>query len=61
MKNQKNGNLNAQIERYFAKKIRLSLKMKKIIKQRSSSRQLFETVNFTFMKILDFFVKIAYL
>ena len=41
MKNQKNGNLNTQIERYFVIKIRPFLKMQKTIKQRSSSRQLF--------------------
>ena len=41
MKNQNNGNLNTQIKRYFAIKIRLSLKMQKIIKQKSPSRQLF--------------------
>ena len=33
--------------------------MQKIIKQLGSSRQLFETVNFAFMKIFDFLVKIA--
>ena len=33
--------------------------MQKIIKLRSSSRQLLETVNFAFMKIFDFLVKIA--
>ena len=44
---EKNGNLNAQIERYFVIKIRPSPKMQKIIKQRSlHSRQLFETINF---------------
>ena len=30
-----------------------------IIKQAGPSRQLFETVNFAFMKIFDFLVKIA--
>ena len=59
MKNQKNGNFNTQIERYFAIKIRPSLKMQKIIKQRSPSRQLFETVNFAFKKNFDFLVKLA--
>ena len=33
--------------------------MQKIIKPRSSSRQLLETVNFAFMKFFDFLVKIA--
>ena len=33
--------------------------MEKVIKQASPSRQLFETVNFAFMKIFDFLVKIA--
>ena len=33
--------------------------MQKIIKPRSPSRQLLETVNFAFMKIFDFFVKKA--
>ena len=33
--------------------------MQKIIKLRSPSRQLLETVNFAFMKIFDSFVKIA--
>ena len=59
MKNQKIGNLNTQIERYFVIKIKLSLKMQKIIKQRSPSRQLFETINFAFMKTFDSLVKIA--
>ena len=31
--------------------------MQEIIKQVGSSRQLFETVNFAFMKIFDFLVK----
>ena len=55
MKNQKNGNLNTQIERYFVIKIRPFLKMQKTIKQRSPSRQLFETANFAFMKFDAFF------
>ena len=55
----KNGNLNTQIERYFVKKITASLKMQNIIKQRSPSRQLFETINFAFMKIFDSLVKKA--
>ena len=33
--------------------------MQEIIKQVGSSRQLFETVNFAFMKIFDFLVKTA--
>ena len=57
MKNHENDNLNTHIERYFAIKIRLSLKMQKITKQRS--RQLFETVNFGFIKFFDFIVKTA--
>ena len=36
-----------------------STKTNKIIKRRSPSRQLLETVNFAFMKIFDFLVKIA--
>ena len=35
--------------------------MQKIIKPRSPSRQLLETVNFAFIKIFDFLVKIAVL
>ena len=38
---------------------RLPLKMQTIIKSRCPSRQLLETVNFAFMKIFDFLVKIA--
>ena len=38
-----------------------SQKMKQIIKQVGPSRQLFETVNFAFMKIFDFLVKKAFL
>ena len=33
--------------------------MQEIIKQVGSSKQLFETINFAFMKIFDFLVKIA--
>ena len=33
--------------------------MQKMIEQAGSSKQLFETVNFAFMKIFDFLVKIA--
>ena len=36
-----------------------SPKMQQIIKQVGPSRQLFETVNFAFMKIFDLLVKIA--
>ena len=36
-----------------------SPKMQQIIKQSNPSRQLFETVNFAFMKIFDFLIKIA--
>ena len=36
-----------------------SPKMQEIIKQVGPSRQLFETVNFAFMKIFDFLIKIA--
>ena len=38
-----------------------SLKMQQIMKQAGFSRQLFETVNFAFMKIFDFLVKIVLL
>ena len=61
MKNQENGNLNTQIERCFVIKITASHKMQKIIKQRNPSRQLFEIVNFAFMKIFVSLVKIAIL
>ena len=33
--------------------------MQQIIKQAGPSRQLFETVNFAFMKIFDFLIKTA--
>ena len=46
-------------QRYFVIYKRSPLKMQKIIKPRSPSRQLLETVNFAFMKIVDFLVKIA--
>ena len=59
MKHQKDGNFNTQIERCFAIEIWASLKMQKIIKLRSPSRQLLETVNFAFMKMFDFLVKTA--
>ena len=35
--------------------------MQEIIKQVGSSRQLFETVNFAFMKIFDILIKLALL
>ena len=38
-----------------------SPKMQQIIKQVGPSRQLFETVNFAFMKIFDFLIKTALL
>ena len=37
-----------------------SPKMQKIIKQVGPSRQLFETVNFAFMKIFDYLIKTAF-
>ena len=56
----KNGNLNIQIEGYCVIKIRASHKMqKKILKQRSPSWQLFEYINFVFMKTFDSLVKKA--
>ena len=55
MKNKNNGNLNTHIKRYFAIKIRPSLKMQKIIKQMNHGKQLFETINFAFIKIFNFF------
>ena len=48
-----------KLQRYFVIYKRSPLKMQKIKKPRSSSRQLLETVNFAFMKIFDFLVKIA--
>ena len=48
-----------KLQRYFVIYKRSPLKMQKIIKPRSSSKQLLETVNFAFMKIFDFLVKIA--
>ena len=59
MKNQKNGNLNTQIERYFVIYKRSPLKMQEIKKPRCPSRQLSETVNFAFIKFFDSLVKIA--
>ena len=44
---------------YFVVYKRSPLKMQKITKLRCPSRQLLETVNFAFMKIFDFLVKIA--
>ena len=46
---------------YFVSYIRVSLKNQKIIKQRSSSRKLFETVNFAFMEIFDSLVRKSFL
>ena len=48
-----------KLQRYFVIYIRSPLKMQKIKKPRSPSRQLSETVNFAFMKIFDFLVKKA--
>ena len=48
-----------KLQRYFVIHIRSSLKMQKIKKPRSPSRQLSENVNFAFMKKFDFLVKIA--
>ena len=59
MKSQKNGNLNTQIDRYFVIYKRSPLKIQKIKKPRSPSRQLSKTVNFAFIKIFDFLVKKA--
>ena len=48
-----------KLQRYFVIYKRSPLKMQKIKKPRSPSRQLLETVNFAFIKIFDFLVKIA--
>ena len=48
-----------KLQRYFVIYKRSPLKMQKIIKPRSPSRQLLETVNFAFMKFFDSLVKIA--
>ena len=48
-----------KLQRYFVIYKRSPLKMQKIKKPRSPSRQLSETVNFAFMKIFDFLVKKA--
>ena len=48
-----------KLQRYFVIYKTSPLKMQKIIKPRSLSRQLLETVNFAFMKIFDFIVKTA--
>ena len=48
-----------KLQKYFVIYIRSPLKMQKIIKSRSPSRQLLETINFAFMKLFDFLVKIA--
>ena len=45
--------------RYFTFYKWAPLKIEKIMKQAGPSRQLFETVNFAFMKNFDFLVKIA--
>ena len=51
MKSQKNGHGNTQIAKDFFIYKRSPLKMQKNKKSRSPSRQLLETVNFTFMKL----------
>ena len=48
-----------KLQRYFVIYKRSPLKMQKIKKPRSPSRQLLETVNFAFMKTFEFLVKIA--
>ena len=48
-----------KLQKYFVIYKRPPLKMQKIKKPRCPSRQLSETVNFAFMKIFDFLVKIA--
>ena len=48
-----------KLQRDFVIYKRSPLEIQKIIKPRSPSRQLLETVNFAFMKIFDFLVKIA--
>ena len=48
-----------KLQRYFVIYKRSPLKMQKIKKLGSPSRQLLETVNFAFMKFFDFLVKIA--
>ena len=50
-----------KLQRYFVIYKRSPLNMQKIKKPSSPSRQLSETVNFAFMKIFDFLVKIALL
>ena len=59
MKSQKMVMVTLKLQRYFVIYKRSPLKMQKIKKPRSPSRQLSETVNFAFMKIFDFLVKIA--
>ena len=49
--------MNSKIERYFAIKIRLSLKIQKNHKTESPSMQLYETVNFTFMRVFALPIK----
>ena len=48
-----------KLQRYFVIYKRSPLKIQKIKKPRSPSRQLSETANFAFIKIFDFLVKIA--
>ena len=48
-----------KLQRYIVIYKRSPLNMQKIKKSRSPSRQLLETVNFAFIKIFDFLVKIA--
>ena len=59
MKSQKKVKVQVIGQRYFVIYKRSPLKMQKIIKPRSSSTQLLETVNFAFIKIFDFLVKVA--
>ena len=49
-----------KLQRYFVIYRRSPLKMQKIKKPRGPSRQFLETVNFAFIKIFDFLVKIAH-
>ena len=59
MKGQKMVKVKVIGQRYFVIHKRSPLKMQKIIRSRSPSRQLLETVNFAFMKIFDSLVKKA--
>ena len=54
-----NNKTNHGLFQYFTFCKWASPKMQQRIKQAGPSRQLFETVNFAFMKIFDFLVKIA--